>query len=403
MFSRELGLGATFALATSALLIPSTSIDIDEGAEAKAMALAGVSPQVMPDYAFVKLDCASCVLEDSKQEDGSGENALFLNFTTSGDSLLLNDISIYPQSINFQPLRVPLVDASTNLNAIAMNQAKKPDMSKSRAASSYGVSSASSSTDEDGHKTTTLKVNLYALDQSPISVDEVTVNLIDIFPSHILHLQSVKLSPSNKHPMDPNVGNPTEGDVNGECHLSPMLCRWRAILAHRLSGFKTGFPFRKGGCHGRKPQVEELKGADNQDEGTHLPTHIKGIPPHRGGQERPQHHPGHHRHHHKLHMFLHAFVRAFVGVLIPVLVGIIAGMAASIIGMAVGQLVALIYVKVRGRRQGVVYEALPEAARSSMDSEVLPAYEPEEKIVGEAPPEYKDLPDTPVEDRKDGQ
>lgn len=69
----HLALGASFALATSALLIPSTNIEIDQDAEAKAMALAGLMPLTST---LVKLECASCVLEDSEQEDGSGDNAM---------------------------------------------------------------------------------------------------------------------------------------------------------------------------------------------------------------------------------------------------------------------------------------------------------------------------------------
>ena len=70
---RSLALAASFALATSAFLIPSTNLENDKDAEAKAMALAGLMP--VPSH-LVKLECASCVLEDSEQEDGSGDNAL---------------------------------------------------------------------------------------------------------------------------------------------------------------------------------------------------------------------------------------------------------------------------------------------------------------------------------------
>ena len=72
---RLLALSAALPWA-SAFLIPSTSVEIDPDVETKAMALAGVMPQVLSSATLVKLDCASCVLEDSEQEDGSGDNAL---------------------------------------------------------------------------------------------------------------------------------------------------------------------------------------------------------------------------------------------------------------------------------------------------------------------------------------
>ncbi|KAL9084391.1 MAG: hypothetical protein Q9165_008105 [Trypethelium subeluteriae] len=407
---RSLALGASLALTASALLIPSTSVELDQDAEAKAMALAGMMGRL--DSVVLKLDCASCVLEDSQQEDGSGDNALLLNFTTSGDVLLLNDAPIYPASIDFSPLRVALVDADSPEDFTVSGN--------SRTATSYGIQSSSSGTDSDGHQTTTVTINLYALDQSPISVDEVHVDLVDIAPAHNLVLQTVFTSPSPNSPSDPNPGNPTTGDAAyKDCAgLPALLCKWRSILAHKLSGLKPAFAFRKG-CHGRPgvPDTAELKGADNEadtDGGstTHLPTHIKGIPPSNrfGSHGHPHMHGGHHHghgHHRGLHRFMHAFVRGFVGILIPVLVGVVAGMAATIIGMAIGQFVAFIFMWVRGHRAAAAtvpgYVVVEQEDRSSMESEPLPVYKEAdegETEKGEAPPEYRDV--AVVEEGKKG-
>ncbi|KAF2230016.1 hypothetical protein EV356DRAFT_509542 [Viridothelium virens] len=415
---RPLALGASLALTASALLIPSTSVELDRNAQAKAMTLAGMMPLV--NTAILKLDCASCVLEDSQQEDGSGDNALLLNFTTSGNVLLLNDAPIYPTSMDFSPLRVTLVDAGSNdLKEIMQDSTGSGN---SRTATSYGIQSSSSGTDSDGHQTTTVTVNLYALDQSPISVDEVHVNLVDVAPAHNLVIQTVSTSPSPNSPSDPNPGNPTTGDAAyKDCAgLPPLLCKWRSILAHKLSDLKPAFSFRKG-CHGKPsipgrpdvPDTAELKGADNEadnDGSTHLPTHIKGIPPSNrfGSHGHPHMHGGHHHghgHHHGFHRFMHAFIRAFVGVLIPVLVGVIAGMAASIIGMAIGQFVAFIYMRVRGHRAAAPdYIVVEQEDRSSMESEPLPVYkeaDEDEMEKGEAPPEYRDV--AVVEEGKKGE
>ncbi|KAI9657296.1 MAG: hypothetical protein M1821_002976 [Bathelium mastoideum] len=411
---RPLALAAGFAWASSALLIPSTNVEIDQEVEAKAMALAGVMPQTLSPSIVLKLDCASCVLEDSEQEDGSGDNALLLNFTTSGDVLYLNDDQIYPTTMNFNHLRIPLIDADTALDALQKDPSSAVNVSNSRVATSYGIQSASSGTDASGHQTSTVTINLYALDQSPISVDEVHVKLVELSPAHILHLQSISTSPSPNSPTDPNPGNPTTGDDTTPAAICPtnmpaFLCQWRAAFARAMARLR----FRKG-CTGIP--VTQLKGADNEDSpvddaaaAVHLPTHIKGVPPANrfGSHGHPypphfhhQHHGhghGHGQHHHGLHRFLRAAVRAFVGVLVPVLVGIVAGMAASIVGMAVGQLVALIVARVRGehraqRTTGYIVLTQEEGeGRTSSESEPLPQYVEKEVVETEAPPEYRDV------------
>ena len=304
---------------------------------------------------------------------------------------------------------MPLIDAGTTLEALHENSSSLITSSNIRTATSYGIQSSSSGTDSAGHQASTVRISLYALNQSPISVDEVHINLLELSPDHSLHVQSVTTSPTLNTPSDPNPGNPTTGDAAyKDCAALPaFLCKWRSIFAHKLSALRSGSPFRTG-CHGKRPAtagMTELKGADNEElnsntEAVHLPTHIKGIPPsNRFGSHG---HPNgqHHHRHHGLHNFLHAFLRAFVGVLIPVLVGIIAGMAASIVGMALGQFAAFVYTRLRGARTSApIYMVVEQededaAERGSLDSEPLPVYQEAEAMAvekGEAPPEYRDV------------
>lgn len=134
-----------------------------------------------------------------------------------------------------------------------------------------------------------------------------------------------------------------------ECKEWPLLCKWRAIMADRISSVKSHMG--KPGCHGRK-------GNAMSEETT------EGKPPHRFRPGHPHHRPhhmqGHEGHrHHRFHMMLR---RAFFTVLIPILIGIFAGTLTYLIGMALGCLIAVAIAKFRGQS---VYESVAQDEESA--------------------------------------
>jgi len=164
----------------------------------------------------------------------------------------------------------------------------------------------------------------------------------------------------------PKSLSPKPTDDGQEC--TTIVCKWRAIVADRLSKLK--------GCGGK---------------GKARPAHVTGGPrKHHSHHGRPNGRPHgahrpfrHHRHRHSLGRFLR---NVAVHIMIPVLIGIVVGITASLVGMIVGN-VLIFFWRLLDRAQYVRVDQV----------EIIEESDDETKAFLEPPPTYTATDEKTVE------
>jgi hypothetical protein len=277
---------------------------------------------------------------------------LKLNFTISHDNtdqLLLNEFPIYPIDPTTEafmtPLTAPLM-AKTMENT--WEQASTPILGYS-----LSVRHPVSYSSQD-------QLDLVAIHLEIVIVGEKFVSGLPSVEIKLLETPSGQLMIGDASITQPKseVAKPT--DDGQEC--TTILCKWRAIVADRLSKLK--------GCGSKaRPEPKVFSG--------HKKPHHKG---HHGrpGPHRPF------RHHHRHGGFARFLKGIVLHVFIPVLIGIMVGITASLVGMVAGHIVIFVWRTVFRRGQKQQYTKV-QPKESKDEAEV-------ESFLGHQgpPPEYEE-------------
>ncbi|KAM3087937.1 hypothetical protein ACMFMG_002004 [Clarireedia jacksonii] len=302
-------LATTVALSAGSqafLLPPSVS-----KAESDIINALPVDAAIEADRRLIGIDCPGCPIT-VQHSALQGPNKLLLNFSISHDEdkdhLNINGLRFYPIDIASDP---PLGHLT------APQLIKTPSTTWAEAAYPELGFALLPYSKEDQLDLITVIFDVIEVGNTFVTgVPSVELKLLET-PSGKLMIGDSQIIPVKSHSASPT-------DNAQEC--ATPLCKWRAIIADRLSMLK-GLT----GCGGKARPASES------------PHHGHGRPrPHghhgsHGGHGRP------HRFHHK-HHGLARFLRGIVlHIFVPVVIGIVAGITASVVGMIVGNLVVLVW------------------------------------------------------------
>ncbi|KAK4623552.1 hypothetical protein CLAFUW4_05392 [Fulvia fulva] len=417
MVGRSAGVLTACALGASAFLIPA-DVSADAFTEKRSdLIVHSLNAKSL----MLKLSCSECAFSYNNDEkvkdvddDGwftiqGGANSVLVNFTISedGQRLEANGEPVYPivsamaDMFNAPRHYVKQVPESATLLDIADGEVKSADLE----VTAHGVSIMSEEkVSQNGDNLIPIKYTIFELNNQPVSVDEVTIQLLST-KEHDLLIAHDKISKRPTPRPDDSFGHmpeelllpapSSEDSPPKECkNLPAAICKLRNMIEDKIVGMQNGVKKGKPGCHGRKGK--------HGPPGFVLPNHIRPHF-HKDGEDgekhhgRP-HHMGHHGHYHN--SFYHAFTRGLSAVLVPTMAGIAVGMAVSLIGLIVGRLIGFFWIRYyRGGRRGYSsvardelnaenFEAAKEfevsSTRTSMESapplyEHAPAYEVIEK------------------------
>jgi hypothetical protein len=308
-FSQLSAVASVVAAAQAFLLPPEISeADIDIIKTLPFEDAVGIDNRVM------EISCPGCpVVTDieGKMHSTQVESMLQLNFSLSHDNsvdhLMLNGMQIYPIDPRSSQFMEPLT-ASQMLKASddTWEYSSTPKLGYSLSVRHPAVSSKKD------------QIDLVSIHLEIVEVADKFINGIPTVDLKLLETPTGKLMISDAAIAAPlsEISNPTDNDQ--QC--TTIVCKWRAIIADRLSKLK--------GCGGKaKPAFVSV--TNSKDHGHH------------GGHKRP-HGSGSHRpyrHHHR-HGGITRFLRGIVmHIFIPVLIGVMVGITASLIGMIVGHIV----------------------------------------------------------------
>ncbi|RDW66895.1 hypothetical protein BP5796_09644 [Coleophoma crateriformis] len=239
------------------------------------------------------------------------DNELRLNFSIAhdnGDKLLLNGLQIYPLEA-----MQPWTDSLTAPQIVHVG--------KDASIAGYPKLGYQLSIEHPMPRTEVDQLDLFVVQLDILEVSNIFVNGVDSVelkllttPSNKMMIGDVNVVPALKPSL--SVSN----DNGKDC--TSRICKWKAILADRLSRLQHGCGKKAGNSAHRGPK------------------------PHGHGKPRPHgfggHHGAHsqHRHHrHKHTGLLHLLRQIAFHVLIPIAIGVMAGITASFVGMIAGHLV----------------------------------------------------------------
>lgn len=333
---------ASIALAgvSSALLLPPPPADSD------IINTLPFEDNIATEGRVMEVNCPGCpvaIVDTQGQTHYSNvESVLKLNLTVahgSADQLLLNDLPIYPVDPRSEAFLTPLT---------ADQLAKNADNTWTYV-----------STPTLGYS---LSVKHPVQSQEQLDLVAIHIEIVEVANKFLEGIPSIELklleTPGGKLMLgDTEITTPkstTSEPTDGGQECTTIVCKWRAIIADKLSKLK--------GCGGKA-----------------RPTHVKGSK-HHGHHGRPRPHGPHrpfrhHRHRHSLGRFLR---NVAVHVLIPILIGIVVGITASLVGMVVGNIVIFVWrLLFRRDRAPYVKVSQVEIVTEESDDETKAFLEPQ--------------------------
>ncbi|KAF4632814.1 hypothetical protein G7Y89_g5312 [Cudoniella acicularis] len=336
MHFSHLAVAATVATLGNAILLPPTisSADTDIVNTLPFEHTAAIDGREMI------IDCPGCPVAVKDVQGNvhfaNVESVLRLNFSVAHgdrDRLMLNGLQLYPVDPKSPSFMGPLVaDQLVKLPGSKLAFASEPKLGYSLSVK-HPVHSKEDQLDLVAIHIEIVEVANKFIDGIP-SID---LKLVET-PSFKLMLGDAEISASKSTTSTPNDGNQ-------EC--TTMVCKWRAIIADKLSKLK--------GCASKARPAAAVEN-----------------PKHHGHHGRPHRRPHggpnrlfrHHRHRHSIGRF---FRNIAVHVLVPIFIGIAVGITASLIGMVVGNAVVFIW-RALFRRNTVQYTKIqPEEEVVAID------------------------------------
>jgi hypothetical protein len=352
----QLGVVAALAVADAFLLPPAIS-----AADTDIVKTLPFEDAVAIDGRVLELSCPGCpVVTDieDKMHSTQVESALKLDFRIvhdEEDRLYVNNKQIYPINPNAQNFMEPLT--ATQMIKSSDNTWEYSSTPKL----GYALSVE--------HPVTTSKqdqLNLVSIHLEIVEVADVYLPAMPIVEIKLLETASHKLMIGDAIITEPQSllpSMPTTADAQ-EC--TTLFCKWRAIIADRLSMLK--------GCKSKGRPVHA--GPAHKTHGHH-----DRPKPHHGHRPNGPHRP--HRYHHRHGGFTRFLKSIIMHVVIPVLIGVMVGITASLLGMVVGHIVIFIwralfrrgqrsqYVKVQ-QEEIVVVEDITEESKGLMEQQGPP-------------------------------
>lgn len=306
-----LGAGVTLATISQAFLLPPTISKSDSDVVNALPFDAAIDAEGR----MLAVDCPGCPVSAQDVRGGrhdlKGVNRLLFNFSVSHDNgldrVLLNGHQFYPIDMesSLERLTAPQLIKSSEGNWV---QAAEPDLGYA-----LRIHKPISYFKQD-------EIDLLIATLEIIEVGNTFVDTVDNIELKILTTPSGKLMIGDAQvtpsPPKSHLTNPT---VDGQ-ECTTVLCKWRAIMADKLSALKKG-------CDGKAHPTSH----NNRPQGH--------------GHQRPHGHHGGHGGHGRPHRFSHkhhsitGFLRGVVlHVVIPVIIGVVAGITASLVGMIAGHI-----------------------------------------------------------------
>ncbi|EKD12484.1 uncharacterized protein L3040_008191 [Drepanopeziza brunnea f. sp. 'multigermtubi'] len=261
----------------------------------------------------IEIQCPGCPVVTElkgKPDSAQPDSVLHFNFSTSHengvDQVLVNGLQIYPIDPTMANFLEPLTASQMIKSNGVWTEAGTPKLGFS-----LSVKHPPSSGPEF-MQTVAIRLEI-------VEVADKFISGLPAIELNLLETPSGQLMIGNSSISAPSSPARLTGD-DKEC--STIACKWRAIVADRLSKMKQGL--RKG-CAGMRKRPT-TKGRPS---GHSHPDH-KARPDHR------PHAPSRHHHQHSFAKFLRGI---FLHVFVPVIIGVMVGITAGLIGMVVGHIV----------------------------------------------------------------
>ncbi|KAH6865075.1 hypothetical protein BKA58DRAFT_367068 [Alternaria rosae] len=363
MSPSKLGVFAHLALATSAVLIPSTMTNVEDLGDDHAFESLAINPS----QRSVALECPGCAVatldgKDLKWKSDAG-NAFRLDFDVGphGDALNLDNSQLYPPSFGFppEPYHVIQVDPSSG------------ERLRLRVTSYEFRYDGAETISEEGTELLPMTFQITSVEGTAVNPPALQINVLKNSEGRLM---IASFNEAERSPATPS---------DKECNEWPLYCKWKNIMADRIEQIKDMRKPRPG-CHKRPHAGARPNNPMEHDT-------MAGKPPHRFRPGKPHpHHKPHHMGQHRHHSFAKMARRAFFTIFVPILIGIFAGTLTYLVGMALGCLIAITVAKVRGQRYQPIAldeEDVEEAEEHGEKEEYaeLPAYD--------APPVYEEAAD----------
>jgi hypothetical protein len=344
-------------------------------------------PDMVTDPFSIKLfaPCQGCPYAKFKDNglvwiEGT-DNSLFLDVSVNNklDTMELNGVQIYPPPmpaglvIDPEVPRIAQIPSTVSLKDVEKN----PERYLGHPLKLTGFSLQSTtihSLKETGEEIIKIQLSISSLEGKAINIPDIVITALKN-PEVQLMILNVEL----QKPHD-----------NGNCNGMPLLCKLKSMLANMRNSIKGKMGKIRGGCHKTRPHhvsaAEQHKEEDLKK--PHHRPHHKGD--HKGDYKGHKGHHGHHGHHRHqgVHRFLHKVARILLTIVIPLMLGILAGMLTYTFGMLLGTFIALVWMRVRGRRSNYQPIALDdeEDGRPSFDKGQF-----QEEVYVESPPVYVEI------------
>jgi len=262
----------------------------------------------------MRLACPGCpvIFKDTQGRDIATDvkNRLELNFQIAhgdSDKVMVNGLQIYP----IEPMSASFMEALHAPQFIFTDESTWDYAAEPQLGYSLGVKAPIHSEDE--------QLDLITIHMEIVEVGNTFIQGIPAVELSVLQTPSGKLMLGNAVEVGTQQMEVTPSDGDQEC--ATVLCKWRAILAEKLSSLK--------GC-GKSNKAPPRPNAN-----------LDGPKDHDARPHRRPH--GHHRHHRHRHTILRFLRNITMHVLLPIAVGVAVGITASLVGMLVGNIVVLVW------------------------------------------------------------
>lgn len=359
----QLGAVAALGVVSQAFLIPPTISEADTD----VIKTLPIENAVAMDGRVIDINCPGCQFPLEKVPAELADSSAPLNkqlrfdFTIEhgegeGDKLMLNGNQLYPVDPIAQTFIEPLRADLRLETSEGMTTVDTPKLG-------YSLSVEHPTAAED-------QISLVALRFEVVEIDQVFISGFPVIELKMLETASGKLMIGDSA-VTPGLPLVTEGQ---EC--TTILCKWRAIVAGKISQMKGSL--KKGGCHGKRPSGHGPKFSGARPAGT------EDAPMRRPGHIRPHHGQRPHHFHHR-HGGFARFLRNIVfHVFIPIMIGVVVGMSAGLVGLVVGHFIVFVWRVVFRRGQRAQY------SRVEQEEYIVSPKEAESDL---PPPVYEDAPE----------